>query len=319
MHALLIHNPAAGQRDQRAAIDEVLTYLRSLGWQVELRQTHGRGDATTYAREAAAGGMDAAFVAGGDGTINEALNGLAYSHLALGVLPTGTANVWAQEIGLPIPRLLNPDSNPLLTSVKQLVEGTVRTIDLGKANGRYFMLYGSVGFDAHIVREIEQQKDLKQRLGGLAYFVAGAAAAWNFIGTRTLLSVDGKRMRRRIWAVMAANTQLYGGVMRIAAEARADDGLLDIIIVEGHGPLATLRHYGGFLLRGIWADPQVESFRARTMEVHAHHPIPVQVDGDAAGMTPVKFEIAPRALKVLVPSAPQNIFTHHPSSAGVQS
>ena len=301
MRALLIFNPAAGQRDMRAAVAEVVAHLQATGWQVALRETYGRGDATTYAREAVAERLDAVFAVGGDGTLNEVVNGLAHSPVALGVLPTGTANVWAQEIGLPVPRLLSTDPNPLLTCVQQLAVGETRTMDLGTLNGRYFMLYGSVGFDAHIVREMEQQRDLKARLGGLAYFIAGAAAAWNFIGTRTLIVADGKKMRRRIWAVMAANTQLYGGLLRIAADALADDGMLDVVIVEGHGPLATLRHYSSFLLQGFWADPQVEFLRARTIEVHPHRPLPVQVDGDPSGSTPVRIEAAPRALRVLVP------------------
>src|SRR5207244_12357945 len=108
---------------------------------------------------------------------------------------------------------------------------------LGTLNGRYFMLYGSVGFDAHIVREMEQQRDLKARLGGLAYFIAGAAAAWNFIGTRTLIVADGKKMRRRIWAVMAANPQLYGGLLSVAAVAHDTQGMLDLGRVEGTGRL----------------------------------------------------------------------------------
>ncbi len=301
MRALLIYNPAAGQRDMRAAIDQVVAHLQSLGWQMTLRETQGRGDATTFAREAVAEKMNVVFSAGGDGTINEVVNGLAHSEVALGVLPTGTANVWAQEIGLPVPRLLNPDPNPLLTGIKQLAAGETRTMDLGTINGRYFMLYGSIGFDAHVVHEMEQQRELKARLGGIVYFVAGAVTAWNFIGTRTLIVVDGKPMRRRIWAVMAANTQLYGGLMRIAPDALADDGWLDIIIVEGHGPIATLRHFASFLMRGFWADPQVELMRARKVEVHPTRPIAIQVDGDAAGSTPARIAVVPRALRVLVP------------------
>jgi diacylglycerol kinase family enzyme len=238
------------------------------------------------------------------------VNGLAHSPVALGVLPTGTANVWAQEIGLPVPRLLSADPNPLLTCIKQLAADETRTMDLGRLNGRYFMLYGSVGFDAHIVREMDQQPDMKARLGGMAYLVAGAVAAWNFIGTRALIVVDGKKLRRRIWAVMAANTQLYGGVMRIAADARADDGLLDVVVVEGHGPVATLRHFAGFLLQGYWADPQVELIRCRSVEVFPHHPLPVQVDGDSVGSTPARIEAVPRALRVLLPrGAALPIFT----------
>lgn len=316
MRAMLIYNAAAGQRELGPIVSEAADALRARGWQVDLRLTGERAHATRLAREAVATGLGAVLVAGGDGTINEAINGLAHSPVALGVLPTGTANVWAQEIGLPIPNLFNGDAAPLLACANLLAEGEIRPLDLGLIGERFFMLYGSVGFDAHVVGQIEANKDLKAQLGGLAYYLAGAAAAWQFNGTRTRLTIDGKQVRRNIWAVMAANTQLYGGVMRIAADALADDGQLDIVVVEGYGPLATLRHYASFILRGIWADPQVEVFRGRRVEIRTRRPLPVQVDGDAAGVTPVTIRVAPAALNVIVPrGAPLRIFGKNDNSA----
>jgi YegS/Rv2252/BmrU family lipid kinase len=310
MRAMVIYNAAAGQRDFHAAVQLAAAYLRDLGWDVLVRATERRNDATLFARQAAEAGLDVVFTAGGDGTINETINGLAYSQVALGVIPVGTANVWAQEIGLPLPFVLGTDPGPLLDGARLLSEGVIRTMDLGKAGDRYFMLYASVGFDADIVRSMETQTDLKAQLGGWAYYLAGAAAAWRFRGINASLRINGKRIRRHIWAVMAANTQLYGGVMRIAADAYADDGMLDIVVVEGHGPLATLRHYAGFILRGLWADPQVEVYRSDSVEIQTRDPMPIQLDGDLAGTTPVTFSIAPQALRVLVPrSAPQRIFS----------
>jgi YegS/Rv2252/BmrU family lipid kinase len=310
MRAYLIYNPTAGQRDWRDALNEVVGYLRSLSWDVAMHETYGRGDATTYARQAVADKADVVWVAGGDGSINEVVNGLAYTNVALAVLPTGTANVWAQEIGLPLPNLLNLAVNPFLQGAHQLVEGTTRVMDLGKINDRYFMLYGSVGFDAHIVETMEGQKELKKRIGGLAYYISGVAAAWNFIGTRATLYVDGKRLKRRIWAVMAANTQLYGGVIRVADQAIADDGWLDLVIIQGHGPLATLRHYSSFVLRGAMKDPQIEHLRVRAVRITTRQAMPVQMDGDLAGKTPITIEVAPKALRVLVPtSTPLKIFS----------
>lgn len=311
---MLIFNAAAGQRELSAIVAEVATALRDRGWEIDLRLTSERAHATLLAREAVALGLDAVLVAGGDGTINEAINGLAHSAVALGVLPTGTANVWAQEIGLPIPNLFIGDASALLAAASLLADGEIRMLDLGQIGERFFMLYGSVGFDAHVVGQIEAQKDLKSQLGGMAYYLAGAAAAWQFSGTRTWLTIDGRQIQRSIWAVMAANTQLYGGVMRIAADALADDGLLDIVVVEGYGPWATLRHYASFILRGIWADPQVEVFRGRRLDIHTRQPMPVQVDGDAAGMTPITIRVVPAALKVIVPKGiAHRIFGQHAS------
>lgn len=315
MRAWIIYNPAAGQRDLRDAVSSVSALMRERGWQAELRETGGRGDATAIAREAVASGIDSVFVAGGDGTLNEALNGLAHSQTALGVLPTGTANVWAQEIGLPVLHALAADPAILLTCARMQIEGSVRSIDLGRVGERYYLLYASVGFDAHIVHRMESLQEFKHRAGALAYYVSAVSAAWTFRGVRALISVDGRAMQRRIWVVMAANTQLYGGVVRIASEAYADDGLLDVVIIEGSGLLGALWNLVGYVRRGVWHDPQVKVLRGRSVEVRTARPMAVQLDGDPHGQSPARLESVPGALRVWVPrNAAQRIF-HDPANA----
>ncbi|MBI5879660.1 MAG: diacylglycerol kinase family lipid kinase [Chloroflexi bacterium] len=309
MRAWIIFNPAAGQRDLREAIARVADVLRSRDWSPAVHETTARGDATRLARAAADSGADALFVAGGDGTLNEALNGLAHSQTALGVLPAGTANVWAQEIGLPMLNPLAPDPTVLAACAKMQIEGDVRSIDLGRVGTRYYMLYASVGFDAHIVHQMEALGQFKRRAGALAYYVAAAAAAWTFRGVRARIRVDGRLVRRRIWAVMAANTQLYGGVIRFASEACADDGLLDVVIIEGPGLLAAAWNLIGYVRRGVWPDPRVRILRGQTIEVRTARPMPVQLDGDPFGVGPAQFDCVPAALRVLVPrNLPQRIF-----------
>ncbi len=307
--AWIIYNPAAGQRNLREAVSGVAAFMRERGWQADLRETGARGHATAIAREAAAAGIEAVFVAGGDGTLNEALNGLAYSQTALGVLPTGTANVWAQEIGLPVLHALAADPAVLLTCARLQTEGSVRSIDLGRVGERYYLLYASVGFDAHIVHRMESLQEFKHRAGALAYYLSAASAAWTFRGVRALIRIDGRLVRRRIWVVMAANTQLYGGVVRIASEAYADDGMLDVVIIEGSGLLGALWNLIGYARRGVWPDPHVNVLRGSSVEVRTARPMPVQLDGDPHGLAPVRFESAPAALRVWVPrQTPLRIF-----------
>ncbi len=144
--AMIIFNPAAGQAGSlQGDLEASCDLLNEYGWQVELRPTQAAGDGTRIAREAAQAGYDAVIAAGGDGTINEIVNGLAGSQTALGVLPVGTVNVWAREIGLPL--------QPRATT-EALLRTHVRSIDLGRAGDRYFLLMAGVGFDAAVVNEV---------------------------------------------------------------------------------------------------------------------------------------------------------------------
>ncbi|HID88010.1 MAG TPA: diacylglycerol kinase family lipid kinase [Anaerolineae bacterium] len=309
MKAQLILNPAAGYRGALRDLQQAIEHLEGRGWGIALRETRGRGDATTYAREAVAAGCQAVVVVGGNGTINEAVNGLAGSDVALGVLPMGTGNVWAAEIGLvPIPTPLHrPD---LLASARALTKGRIRRVDLGRAGDRYFLLWAGVGIDAQVTQGVEAEpRVMKRRLGPWAYGLAGLAIAWSFVGTRATLLLDGQEVRHRVILILISNAQLYAGMMRVAAKARLDDGLLDVCCFKGHGFLSTLRHLASVVTRHHLRDPQVAYYRARRIVVRTSRPLPVQVDGDPIGATPMAFEVVPRALKVILPpNAPQELF-----------
>jgi len=154
----VILNPNAGNAHQRRAIAQGITEWRSnQGWQVRLRETRKAGDATSFAREEAKRN-DLIVAAGGDGTINEVMNGLVGTDTALGALPVGTGNVWVRELQ----QSLNP-----LHAARQLADGHVELVDVGQANERYFLLMAGVGLDAAITREVHSAD--KKRLGRLAY------------------------------------------------------------------------------------------------------------------------------------------------------
>ncbi|MFQ6059557.1 MAG: diacylglycerol/lipid kinase family protein, partial [Anaerolineae bacterium] len=309
MKAQLILNPTAGYREALRDLQQAIEYLEGQGWQLALRETRGRGDATTYAQEAVAAGCQAVVVVGGDGTISEAVNGLAGSDVALGVLPMGTGNVWAAEIGLlPTPTPLHrPD---LLASARALTEGQIRRVDVGRADGRYFLLWAGVGIDARVTQEVETEPQaMKRRLGPWAYAIAGLTIAWSFVGTRATLILDGQEVHHRVILILISNAQLYAGMMRVATEARLDDGFLDVCCFKGHGFLTTLRHLTSVVTRHHLRDPQVEYYRARRITIHTSKPLPIQADGDPIGATPMAFEVVPKALKVIVPpNVPRGLF-----------
>jgi YegS/Rv2252/BmrU family lipid kinase len=289
--ALIIFNPIAGQaasfeQDIEAAGD----VWRAHGWAVELQPTAGPGDGTRIARSAALAGYDVVVAAGGDGTVNEVINGLVGTQTALAVLPIGTVNVWVRELGLPLqPR----------AAATALLGAQVRAIDLGKAGDRYFLLMAGVGFDAAVTAEVRAHE--KRRLGVFAYVFRALDLARRFRGMRARIEVDGKLVRTRALMVVLGNSQLYGGILKITARASLDDGLLDLCIIKGNtlrgAPLRIL----SILLRRATVDPQIEYHRARTVRIETSQPLAVQVDGDHIGYTPMTFESAPGALRALLP------------------
>ena len=299
MRSRLIVNPSSGPWDIRRELPAVLQYLEKQGWQTTLSRTERPGEATIQAQQARDAGLDAVIVVGGDGTINEVINGLAESEVALGVLPGGTGNVWAKELGLPTrsPRHLWP----LVDSIKALIPGATRRIDLGKANGRYFLQWAGLGLDAEVTYAVEPRTRVQRRLGTVAVVVAGVACAVNLVGTRTRIWIDGKRIYRRSILIVISNSQLYGGKVRIATDARLDDGLLDVSVFAGNGFFSALRMAGGIVLGLHGRDPRHSFYRGRSIRVEAGKPMPVHVDGEPFGTTPLDCVVVPQALTILVP------------------
>lgn len=304
----LIYNPAAGPWDAQNALKRVCSELGRRGWSVELCNTGKAGDAAVMAREAAQAGCDAVIVAGGDGTLNEAVNGLIGTQTALGVLPVGTGNRWARQLRIPHFMIFNP----LLVheTAAALADATIRSVDVGRANERYFLCWAGIGLDAQVAAEIEPRPKYTKHWGTLAYIVAAFKVAREFRGVHTRVELDGRATRGRTLLVLASNIQEYAGGLHIINEARVNDGLLDICICKGLGFSYALRHAFTMLSRRSFQDPKIVYRQARSITVRTEKPIPLQVDGDPVDTTPVTITVVPRALRVLVPhSAPTILFS----------
>ena len=299
MRAKLIINPSSGPWDVRRELPTVLRHLAEHGWQTAVHQTARPGEATQLARQASDDGLDGVFVVGGDGTINEVINGLAESSVALGVLPGGTSNVWARELGLPTRSPLH--LLPLVDSVRALVPGASRRIDLGKANGRYFLQWAGLGLDAEVTYAMEPRTRRQRRLGPLTYLIAGVAAAAHLVGTRTRIWIDDRRIYRRSILIVISNSQLYGGGVRIATDALLDDGLLDVSVFAGAGFFSAIRTVLGVVTGLHVRDPRHTCYRGCCIRIEADKPMPIHVDGEPFGMTPLECVVVPQALTVLVP------------------
>jgi len=307
MRAQLIVNPAAGTHQTDDLVGDVVAFLRKQGWDVQVRHTYGPGDGTTYAREAASAGMDVAIAMGGDGTLGEVASGLAHSDCTLGLIPMGTGNVWARMVGIPTWSVRGKSN--ILDATRMLVEGQSRQVDLGKVGNRCFLLWSGIGFDAQVAEEVERHRTLRRSVGNLADLVAAFVVGASLRGTRTTVVLDGKAMRQRIVFALVCNAQLYGRAFRVAPGAKLDDGILDVFLFKGGSMLDALRHAGSVLVNLHAKDPKIEYHAAREIELRSERPLPLQLDGDAVGHTPVTISVAHKAISVLFPkSAPRSLF-----------
>jgi YegS/Rv2252/BmrU family lipid kinase len=306
--AIIIANPTAGSYTQHMQlIEESISYLREHGWDVKLKLTKESGDGGRLAREAVEQKLDLVIAVGGDGTINEVIQELAGSETALGVLPSGTVNVWAREMHIPL--------DDYVAAREILLNGRTRRIDVGKVAGRYFLLMSTLGFDAEVTQTVENTRSLK-RFGILGYILTSAWLGFGYPNFTVSMQIGKRNVRMHALQVVIGNTQLYAGAIKFTWEARCDDGLLDICVVRTQGVLSRFSMLYDFLLKSKKRQQWVRYDSSQEIKVHTNRPVAVQVDGDPVGHTarkgfpPTIFSVVPGALKVIIPQdAPKELFT----------
>lgn len=330
MQAELIYNPTSGQVVVRQEMNHVLDYLTDNGWSVTLRETGKPGDATELARDAVRSGAEVVIAAGGDGTINEVANGLVHSDTALGVLPVGTSNSWALQMGIPalnpmmpvrtsariISGLEEKIAHPLpanyfrkviMNAAKVLVEGKTVTVDTGKISGRYFLMWAGIGLDAEIVESISAKG--KRALGSWAFILPAVEISHRSPGFDIHLKLDGTPVLTKSHFIVVSNIQLYGGVMRIGAKACVNDNKLDVCVFEGGGFFTFVQHAVKILSHRHLNDPKVKYYQCGEIEVETETPLPVHVDGEIFTSTPITINVESSSLKTIVPKiAPHELF-----------
>ena len=290
----IIVNPAAGRDEPFLKPLNDAFHPAGIHWDV--RVTNGPGDAKRLAAEAAADGVDIVAVYGGNGTVAEVVDGLVGTGTPLAILPGGTGNGAAGELGIP---------TTLAEAAALVADHTavLRTVDVGRAGDRVFLLRCACGAVADV--DALATRELKSQVGGLAYVIA-AFEKLNDLGTMTYrVACDGEVHEVEAVACIVANGAGFGGVGRLAEDIDMADGRLDVFLYTGEalrGLGATLAALPAAFATGTLGVPPVcggAHIRLETPE-----PLTMVADGEPAGTTPIDIEVIASALRILVPAAP---------------
>ncbi len=296
MRMCVIFNPTAkGEKAKKFR-----RHLEMIGAECALKQTVAAGGARPLAAQAVKEGFETIVAAGGDGTLNEVLNGMGdvpggFEHARLGVLPLGTVNVFAKELGLPM---------GLKQSFQVLREGKETIIDLprveysvkGKPEQRYFAQLAGAGLDARAIELVDW--DLKKKLGPLAYVWAGFAAlrepASKITATSGTESASGE-------LVLVGNGKFYGGRYRLFPKADLCDGVLEVCVFYKTNWMTLMRCAGLFFAGAELPTGVAKCFRAEKLTLSSTSPTPMEVDGENIGHLPATFSIQQKKLRVVAP------------------
>ncbi len=284
-NTLVILNPAARSdraRRQRSRLEAIT------GDSVICTTTHA-GEAEDLARRAALEGFDKVVAAGGDGTIHEVVNGIAGTGVALGLMPMGTMNVFATELGLP--------TNDLGHCWDIIQRGKTRLVDLPSANGKHFAQLAGVGLDAQAVKETSQV--LKRSFGPVSYLIQAAQIAARVPPRLSIESENASTDEGSF--VLIGNGRLYGGPFPFFKQAVIDDGLFDVVVFKRLGYLEIIRYLQNVLFSSEISAPEVEYFQTRQLRVTSEQEVPVELDGELVGNCPVEFRVEKQSLRVLAP------------------
>lgn len=306
-----IINPQARRGRARKYLAELRRFVAERLPEAHVLITEAPGHAALLAREAAARGYSRIFSVGGDGTLNEVVNGLMAlpkaARPAVGILPTGTGRDFFRRLSelYPYPK----DFSWLLHPLERSID--VGLAHLGHADRvmlRYYMNIADVGISGEVVRRVSTSK---RRLGALEYPRSTLLAAWSYRSPRVKVRIfEGKELRLErdisLLLAVAANSRYFGGGMCIAPEAELDDGLFSFVVAEQLGYFSLLKHLPDVYLKRRIRHPQIEYATGTRMEVLAQKgDLPIGIDGEFLQAPRVAFEILPGELRLLVPGPPK--------------
>jgi len=296
MRRMIIYNPRARATHATRLSQAADAKLAASGG-YELKVPRSPNEATDLAQQAAQNDYDQVIAAGGDGTINAVVEGLAGSQVTLGIVPLGTGNAAGSN--------LNLQAGDIAAAMDLIVQGNTRRVDLGRMNGRYFLTMAGIGLDAQVAHELHDA--WKRRLGKSAFIRQFFRTTFGYQPRQCQVEITGGEedlvLDEPLWAMLICNMSIFTWRVNVAPDASPDDGQLDFIIFRrcGISQLISIAARNFLFGADVSHSPYVTIAQGTRMQINAQPPAYWQADGDVGGQTPVTAEVVPSALDLIVP------------------
>ncbi len=300
---LVIVNPNAGKRRGEKDWHRISALLEKYGLEYEVIFTKARHHAIEIAREKVEAGYDHIIVVGGDGTMNEVINGIfaqeriQTTEVTLGMITVGTGNDWGRMFHIP---LHYEEAVQTIRNKQTCLQdaGVVEYRMDGTEGKRYFVNIAGIGFDAVVVSRANDLKD-RGKSGKLLYLWNILANLFRFHHSHTSIEVDGKKYSNNVFSISIGIGKYSGGGMMQTPDALADDGLFDITMIKKIGKFDVVRNIAKLYNGKIIHHPKVQTFQGKAILIDANPPIHLETDGESLGQSPFRFGIIPTSVKVI--------------------
>lgn len=292
MKHLFIINPTAGKGKNLSLIPEIEKILEVKKEEYFIEVTKGVGHATEIVKNYVKNDDYRVYSVGGDGTLNEVLNGIVGSNSTLAVIPSGTGNDFSRNIY---------EYSDVLTSLEQAINGKDVFLDLARVNDRYFINIASVGFDAEVAYNTANFKKLPFVGGSLAYIFGIIETVFKYKSVHLNITIDEKKLNIKSLLAAIANGKCYGGGILMTPDAILDDGVFDVCIIEEVNKLKILRLFPKAIKGQHASIKEVSFYRGRKVKISCDEEVSLNIDGEILRVREVEFEIIPKGIKVVMP------------------
>jgi YegS/Rv2252/BmrU family lipid kinase len=298
-----IVNPNAGNGKGRKDWSRISDILAKNDIRFSVKNTQRKGHATEFTRELIAGGYRKIISIGGDGTLNEIINGIftqdrcPSTEILLSLIPVGTGNDWGRMFGIP---LIYEGAVQVIKEGKHMLHdiGVVSYFNGEERAKTYFLNIAGLGFEAVVVRKTNRQKD-KGMSNKAIYFYNLLSSLISYRNTPVDITIDGKTSKSKIFSINVGNGRYCGGGMRQTPDALPNDGLFDITVIREMGRIEIIRSLQLLYDGTIMSHPKVDGYRSNNLKVTSESLLYVEADGESLGHTPVEFSIIPSAVNII--------------------
>jgi YegS/Rv2252/BmrU family lipid kinase len=300
---LVIINPNAGKGKGKKDSNRIENLLDKAGLRFSVRITTHKGHAIAHTLEGIAEGFRKIIIVGGDGTLNEVVNGAFLNkncpatEITLGLIPVGTGNDWGRMFGI---SLNYERAVSIISEHKTMLHdvGYVRYYDGEEQKERYFINIAGLGFQSVVVRRSNHQKE-KGRGGKMIYFYSLLRTLFTYRNTKAVMMIDDEKIVSDIFSVNLGNGRFSGGGMSQTPDAIPDDGLLDVTVINNMGKIEIIRNLKLLYDGTILSHPKIDGYRCRRMSITSESLIYADADGETLGHTPVEFTIIPSGINII--------------------